>query len=99
MDEYYILIFVYMLYGEMSVNWSLIWVDWFRVGLYFVWFIWFDVIDEFFNCIWFIDKCLYYGKDSENIISLKCVLFVRKFIKEILEFLLRIFFLVFGFGF
>ncbi|RID41974.1 hypothetical protein BRARA_J01896 [Brassica rapa] len=98
MDEHYIPTFVHMLHGEMSANRSLTWVDWSRAGPHPARFIWPDVTDEFLNRIRFTDKCPYYGKDSENITSSKCVLFARKFTKETLEPLLRISPLVLGFG-
>ncbi|CAF1782625.1 unnamed protein product [Brassica napus] len=98
MEEHYIPTFVHMLHGEMSANRSLTWVDWSRAGPHPARFIWPDVTAEFLNRIRFTDKCPYYGKDSENITSSKCVLFARKFTKETLEPLLRISPLVLGFG-
>ncbi|CAN8256122.1 unnamed protein product [Cochlearia groenlandica] len=98
MDEHYIPTLVNMLYGEMSSNRSLTWVDWSKVGPHPGRFVWSDVTDEFLNRIRFTEECVYYGLGGENVTSLKCFLFARKFTAQTLEPLLRISPLVLGFG-
>ncbi|XP_010524350.1 PREDICTED: uncharacterized protein LOC104802437 [Tarenaya hassleriana] len=98
MDEHYIPTLVHMLYGEMSSNRTVTWVDWSRTGPHPGRFTWGDVTDEFLNRIRFGEECVYHHRrDGEKITTSNCFMFARKFTPQALEPLLRVGPVVLGF--
>ncbi|KAM5550482.1 glycosyltransferase BC10 [Rosa sericea] len=91
-DEHYIPTFVNMLYADLNSERSITWVDWSRGGPHPRKFGWPDITDEFFNGIRFGSHCKYNGNTTSI-----CFLFVRKFLPNALEPLLRVAPLLLGF--